>query len=266
MKTKVLVAVVAMVGAATLATAQRGPGRGMAGCQRLEGLPVGALDAAETAGVLFTREEEKLARDVYLALFEKWQESEFARIAASEQRHMDAVKTLLDRHELVDPVGTNPPGVFSDARLAAQYAELVARGKQSRLEALQVGALIEEMDIHDLDGLLAGTDEADLKVVYENIGNGSRHHLRAFVQLLASEGVTYTPRYLSAEEYSAILAAGGPSGKGWRNGGRRGGGQGGNGLGDCTGPQQGGGANQGPGQGSGQGPAQGGNGKGPGRP
>lgn len=255
MKARTMVAVAVMIGVAAVATAQRGPGRGMAGCQQLAGVPVGTLDAAEEAGVLYTREEEKLARDVYTALFTAWQEAEFARVAAAEQRHMDAVGVLLDRHGLTDPVGTNPAGVFANAQLAALYSELVARGRQSRHEALRIAALIEELDIHDVSALLAATDEADLKTVYENLARGSRNHLRAFVAALADEGVTYVPVHLTAEEFAAIVAAGwerGPAKNGMgRGAGQRG--RGGSGPGDCTAPGQGSGPGQGNGNGQGGG-------------
>lgn len=48
------------------------------------------------------REEEKLARDVYLTFGEKWGLTLFTNIAKSEQTHTDAVKTLLDRYEIKD--------------------------------------------------------------------------------------------------------------------------------------------------------------------
>lgn len=263
MKAKVTVAaVVVMVAVAVVATAQRGPGRGGAGCRMLQGVPVGTLDAAETAGVLFTREEEKLARDVYMALFETWQDAELGRIGVAEQRHMDAMKALIERHELTDPVGTSPAGVFASPQLAELYVELVARGRQSRVEALKVGALIEELDIHDVQALLATTDEADLQQVYGNLARGSRNHLRAFAAALAEEGATYVPVHLTADEYAAIVSSawerGGGRGRGTMGRGRHG--RFGNGPGTCTNPGQG----TGPGQGSGPGQGKGGNG--PGKP
>ena len=43
------------------------------------------------------REEEKLARDVYVALGDRWGLRVFENIARAEQRHMDAVVAQLDR-------------------------------------------------------------------------------------------------------------------------------------------------------------------------
>ena len=61
------------------------------------------LSAEEAEGILYMREEEKLARDVYLTLHEKWEMPIFQNISSSEQTHTDAVKTLIDRYELDDP-------------------------------------------------------------------------------------------------------------------------------------------------------------------
>ena len=55
------------------------------------------LTQSEIDDLLYMHEEEKLARDVYLTLYEKWDLALFNNIATSEQRHMDAVDTLIER-------------------------------------------------------------------------------------------------------------------------------------------------------------------------
>ncbi|MEA3313921.1 MAG: DUF2202 domain-containing protein [Caldisericota bacterium] len=61
----------------------------------------------EIEGILLMREEKKLARDVYQALFDTWSQPVFQNIANSKQAHVDAVKGLIDRYGLDDPVGGN---------------------------------------------------------------------------------------------------------------------------------------------------------------
>jgi len=56
-----------------------------------------ALSAGDAENLAFMREEEKLARDVYLYLFEFWGQLIFENIAAGEQQHMDAVWSLMDK-------------------------------------------------------------------------------------------------------------------------------------------------------------------------
>lgn len=165
------------------------------------------LTPETAADVVYMREEEKLARDVYIALEEAWDMQIFTNIAQSEQRHMDAILTLIDCYGLVDPVVDDTPGAFTDASLAALYTTLVAAGSESPLEALKVGALIEELDIVDLRAALAGTDNVDVTRVFENLLCGSENHLRSFAAQLAAVDAAYTAQYLSQEEFDAIAAS-----------------------------------------------------------
>jgi hypothetical protein len=161
----------------------------------------------EIADLLFMREEEKLARDVYLALYDVWGMNVFQNIAASEQTHTDSVLGLLTTYGLTDPVGDNAPGVFANADLQALYNDLVATGSQSLADALRVGAAIEEIDILDLDEAIARTQPADIIQVYQSLRAGSENHLRAFTSTLEQQtGETYQPQYLAAELYDAILS------------------------------------------------------------
>lgn len=171
-------------------------------------VPAGDLTEAEVKGLLYMREEEKLARDVYLTLYDTWQQPTFQNIASAEQTHMDAVKTLLERYELDDPTAGQDYGEFTNPDLQSLYDQLVAEGNQSLEAALRVGAAIEEIDILDLEKYLAETEQADIQLVYENLLRGSRNHLRAFVSTLQRQGVTYEPQYMSLAAYDAILSSG----------------------------------------------------------
>ena len=200
-------------------------------------IPASDLSAEEAAALLFMREEEKLARDVYNALYVTWGQQTFTNIASSEQMHMDEIKVLLDRYALTDPALA--PGQFTDPALQALYTQLVAQGNLSLADALKVGAAIEEIDIRDLQTRMAETDNADIQQAYTNLMNGSYSHLKAFTgTLLTQTGETYVPQYLTAEQYQAIISSAGN-------------GQGNSGGGQATGGQGQGGQDQG-GQGSGQ--------------
>lgn len=198
----------------------------------LAGLPVAELTGAEVEGLLFMREEEKLARDVYTALYETWGLAIFQNIANSEQTHTDAVKTLLERYGLEDPASDTPSGVFENEALQDLYDQLVVEGRESLASALHIGAAIEEIDILDLEERLDLTDQADIQTVYENLMKGSRNHLRAFVSTLERQaGETYQPQYLDADAYDEIMASGvergqGSNGQRGRQSGRQGGGNG----------------------------------------
>jgi hypothetical protein len=187
------------------------------------------LSVDEIADLLFMREEEKLARDVYLALFEQWGTPAFQNIAASEQAHMDALLGLINQYSLEDPAAENGAGVFSDPDLQALYNQLIATGNQSLADALTIGAVVEEIDILDLQGTLAQTSNGDIVPVYQNLLAGSENHLRAFVSSWERQtGEAYQPQYLNQNEYADIMG-GSIGGNGQGQGGQGQGGQGGNG-------------------------------------
>ncbi len=191
------------------------------------------LTPEEIAGLVFMREEEKLARDVYLTFHDQYGVNIFNNIAGSEQMHTDAVLLLLDRYGIADPVGDNPVGVFENEALQALYDDLIAEGSQSLEDALFVGCAIEEIDILDLEEYMAGTVYKDLLLVYRHLLDGSFNHLRAYVPFWENQtGLVYEPRFLSVEQFEEIMSASGPGGGngngGGGNGGNGGGGGGGN--------------------------------------
>lgn len=171
----------------------------------LNDFPAENLRKKERDDLLYMREEEKLARDTYLSLHEQWGLRVFRQIAKAETNHMAAIGVMIDKYELVDPVGDNPLGVFTNPELQSLYEDLSVAGSASLIGALQVGAAIEDVDIYDLQRALERTNNKDLQIVYQNLMKGSRNHLRAFVKLLDRYGETYEPVYLSPDEYQEII-------------------------------------------------------------
>lgn len=202
----------------------------------------GTLTAKDTESLIQMREEEKLARDVYSALYSTWGDKVFSNIAGAESRHMMAVGNLLSKFGIEDPIKNQAPGIFTDPKLQELYNKLVAAGNQSLQAALSVGLQIEEMDIADLKTSLAATSNADIQRVLENLMRGSESHLRAFASRLSAEGGSYTAQHLTQKEMDQILNSRGSRGRG--NGPRSGSGnqQGtkrGNGKGNQQGDQGG---------------------------
>jgi hypothetical protein len=143
--------------------------------------PIFAADFdTEEDWLQYMREEEKLARDVYKELYKVWGLTIFSKIAGSEQKHMDAIKTLLDRYGLGDPAAGNDIGVFTNGELQSLYYALIAKGTNSVRDAIEVGLIIEETDIEDLEKALKIAIHKDVKRVYTNLMAGSYNHLAAF--------------------------------------------------------------------------------------
>ncbi len=167
------------------------------------------LTQKENDDLRFLREEEKLARDVYLFSYDKYQISVFNSISRSEQTHMDSVLSLLNKYGIPDPASPLI-GVFVNQDLQSLYNSLIAQSNISSIEALKVGATIEDLDINDIDHFIANTTKSDLLSVYDNLTCGSKNHIRSFTSQLTINGVTYIPQFISLEYYNIILSS--PSG------------------------------------------------------
>ena len=165
------------------------------------------LSRNEIEGILLMREEEKLARDVYLTLGEKWDLKPFFNIAESEQKHMDEMGSLVTKYDLEDPVKDDTRGIFTNPEMKKLYDELLAEGQKSRLDALKTGALIEDLDIADLEALLKETDNDDIRIVYLNLVKGSRNHLRTFHFQVERSGGTYKAQYITDDMYNKITGS-----------------------------------------------------------
>ena len=174
----------------------------------LSALPLEDLSDAEKTSRAYMREEEKLAYDVYTQLDMSWggQVKVFGNIAKSEATHTEAVRQLLLRYSLPDPAANLTAGMFANATLQQLYLDLLQQGTPSLVEALQVGAQIEELDIVDIQKALETVDNQDIRLVYDSLMKGSRNHLRSFAKTLAQQGATYTPQYLSLDAYTAIVS------------------------------------------------------------
>jgi len=139
-----------------------------------------ALSLTEVETLVYMREEEKLARDVYRTLFTRWNLQIFNNIARSEQVHMDTLAVMLTSYGVADPVASDSTGSFTNPVLASLYDQLVARGSISASEAIQIGMYIEQTDIADLQKAIAESVHDDLDRAYENLLQGSYNHLQAF--------------------------------------------------------------------------------------
>ena len=163
-----------------------------------------SLTVEESEALLWMREEEKLAHDVYVTLGEQWSVRVFDNIASAELTHTDAVKALLDRYHLDDPVPDATVGVFRTKAFTDLYGSFVSEGSTSQLQAMVAGAKVEELDIKDHQD--RATSTPDIKLVFDNLEKGSRNHLRAFVRQIERLGGVYTPAYLDQSAYDSIIA------------------------------------------------------------
>ncbi len=191
---------------------------------------VSALDFNEQTHLEFMCEEEKLARDVYITLGAKYPASTiFGMIDDSEERHKCSVADMLGKYAIPNPSTNDNVGVFTGEAYGwyfnEKYTALVERGSASGLEALYVGAFIEELDMLDINQcpkVIVETDNGiddvsecgkiyttkpDIQRLYGSLIEGSENHLRAYVTNIEKqigEG-NYKAQVLTQEEVDAIL-------------------------------------------------------------
>ena len=161
------------------------------------------ITPTEKDALLFMIEEEKLARDAYAYLYEMWDVLQFQNIKKSEQSHMDAVESLIKFYEMEYTI--SEVGIFQNTELQNIYNSLIEKGETSLIDALIVGATIEDLDINDLDDWMLKIDNSDINAVFEKLQCGSRNHLRAFTNSLDIQEVSYTPQYITKAEYDVII-------------------------------------------------------------
>lgn len=182
----------ALGGTALAATAGQGPGPGRPDVDdrpAVTSTVTGTVDGTTAEHIAYTREEERMARDLYTALDEHYGGlTPFSNIKVAEQRHHDAAGRLLTSYGLDDPSEGLAAGTFAYQDLQALYDGWLERGLTSKEEAFQVGIELESADIEDLAGMIEDVDDARVDRVLGNLLNGSEHHLAAFEA--AAEGRT----------------------------------------------------------------------------
>ncbi|NLX40946.1 MAG: DUF2202 domain-containing protein [Bacteroidales bacterium] len=161
------------------------------------------LTTSEKEGILLMREEEKLAHDVYSFFAQKYNIPIFRNITNSEVEHQKLVIQLMDQYGIKDS-SYEEESKFHNKELQELYDQLTVQGN-TLIDALKIGAYIEELDIHDLKQLMKETDNEVILGTYDPLLWGSQNHLRAFVRNLTNRGVEYQPVFLSAEEFYSIL-------------------------------------------------------------
>jgi hypothetical protein len=162
------------------------------------------LNEQEKKDLIYLREEEKLAKDVYLYAYSKYQNDIFLNIAKSEEKHIAAVLKLYDKFGIYDNANQQS-GLYNNQELQIIYTTLIEKIDISLIEALKVGATIEDLDIKDINDLISHTSNTNLLKVYGNLVCGSRNHIRSFTNLLNENNESYTPQFITNDYYFEIL-------------------------------------------------------------
>ncbi|NLV26587.1 MAG: DUF2202 domain-containing protein [Methanomicrobiales archaeon] len=143
------------------------------------------LSDTEITDLLFMREEEQMAHDLYMVWYEMYSIPIFRNIGEAETTHASEVQFLLDRYQVPSDMIGNLSSGYHNPDIQTLAAALADQGAQSLTDALKAGVAIEETDIADLDKAIANTTRPDIIQVYTNLRNGSENHLSAFTRQLS---------------------------------------------------------------------------------
>jgi len=172
------------------------------------------LTANEIEFAYAVREDEKVARDLYFAFFEKYKLKAFENISKAESNHIRAVELLLSYYE-IDYPEIGEYGKFADPTRQQMYDSLLIKG-ETALEAFKVMAQLEEENIVSFGEVLEDIENDNIAIVIENLLKASENHFKAAIRQITALGGEYTAQYMSQEQYSAIIAKGFEQGKRYR--------------------------------------------------
>ncbi|WP_416768662.1 DUF2202 domain-containing protein [Sulfurimonas sp. ST-25] len=164
------------------------------------------LNSTLRGTLAFMWNEEKMAKELYLALHTQWPHKEFYNIAMmSESQHQAAIASLLqvydinitdidgeEAHYSAEELQAYDAGTFPDAAVQSLYDERYAKGVQSDRDALEAGCMVEVTDVNDLNVNIALAEAAkadDLAATFTTLRKGSYNHYWAFDGALKVLGV-----------------------------------------------------------------------------
>jgi len=156
--------------------------------------------------ITYMYSEEKLAKEIYLNLYAVQAVKQLNNIATkSEVKHVDAVDRLAVKYDLnttlypdtTTPYDANTLNSFSNGKfpvVAIQelYDRLYEKGIQSEKDALEVGCMVEVVDVNDLNKYITqATDSnaSDVLSIFDFLRKGSYNHYWAFNKGLTKQGI-----------------------------------------------------------------------------
>ena len=165
--------------------------------------PLSPLTQELKDAITYMYSEEGLAYDVYMNMYQIQAVEQLKNIAENaETKHIDAVNDLAIKYDLnmtqypdtdvpysIDGIGN---GKYPVEHVQYLYDLLYDKGIQSKQAALEVGCMVEVVDIDDLDKymILAETSNAsDVLVVFDFLREGSYSHYWSFDEGLKNMGI-----------------------------------------------------------------------------
>ncbi len=144
-----------------------------------------ALTSKEKEALTYMYQEEKLAKDIYYEISKMYPSLRtFPRIYRAEIIHEKSVVNVLRHYHIPLPVRSNVIGKFKNPELQKLYDELMQKAKKSKVDALEVGIMVEVTDVEDLDKYLRYATSPDVIALFKFLRAGSYNHYNAFNRAL----------------------------------------------------------------------------------
>ncbi|MEA3491864.1 MAG: DUF2202 domain-containing protein [Campylobacterota bacterium] len=164
-----------------------------------------ALTEDQKYSLAYMWHEEKLAKDIYLELNKIHPARQLENIAIkSEVVHIQLVQNLVEWYDInitnlanyevnysLEALNAMPVGKFAVPQIQDLYNMLFEIGRESTRSSLEVGCMVEVVDINDLDHFLStSTGNQALIDTFNILRDGSFAHYWAFDDGLKSMGIT----------------------------------------------------------------------------
>lgn len=162
------------------------------------------LTEQEEMDLLFSCEQEKLLRDVYLYSFDKYGNAIFNQIAGSQNVRMSELKGLISSYNLDDPTSLDI-GMFSTSSFQDIYNTALIQSDSSLESAIMAILYLEDKDMVDIREFISNTTKENMLYTYEFMYCTSENHIRWLYPELLLEGGTYTPQFISQDDFNEII-------------------------------------------------------------
>jgi len=162
------------------------------------------LDLKEIDFLLKMYEEEKLARDVYVSFYNKYNIEFFKNTSQAQQIQMNQIACLL-KHYNLKYKATEREGIFNDLNIQQHYFDFKEQGDISVSDAIKASATIEDLNLFDLGEYMSFTKNPAILAIFKHLSCGAKNHLRNFVNVLKVKNETYLPKHITEKEYKRIV-------------------------------------------------------------
>ncbi len=169
--------------------------------------PMSALSQDVKDSLTYMYSEEGLAHDVYLNIYKIQAVEQLQNIASkSEVKHIEAVNQLAQKYDLnitkypdtdspysTDDLVRYGSGQYPVEPINVLYNELYDKGIQSEQDALEVGCIVEVVDVEDLDKYIyqaQRSNATDVIEVFNFLRDGSYNHYWSFDKGLKNKGIS----------------------------------------------------------------------------